>query len=125
MKNVLLKILATILAITSLCLFAACGGGEPNDNDPSSSVTDSESGHGGEQTDTEMKLNLGYVVLEVGETADLVVLNYGGGAISWTSSNPSVCEVSGGALTAKAEGGAIITASAGTSSATCRVVVQN
>ncbi len=43
--------------------------------------------------------------------------------VTWTSSDPNIAEVTGGIVTAKAEGDAIITATAGEKSATCTVIV--
>ena len=46
------------------------------------------------------------------------------GAVTWTSSAPGIVEVSGGKLTAKKAGSAVITASCGDLSAQCQVTVK-
>lgn len=46
------------------------------------------------------------------------------GAVTWTSSNPSVAAVSNGKVTAKKAGTTVITAAAGSAKATCTVTVK-
>ena len=125
MKNSVLKTLFVMLIAISVCAVAVCCGGDGEETqspDTTQSQTGGESGN--ETTEKVLSLNLNYIVLEVGENAKLIAFNYEG-SVEWTSSSPSVCEVADGNLNAKAEGGAIITARSGGSTATCRVVVQN
>lgn len=61
--------------------------------------------------------------LVAGESAALSASG-GSGGVSWTSSNQDVATVENGTVTGKGPGSAVITASAGTETATCQVTVQ-
>lgn len=61
--------------------------------------------------------------LTAGESATLSVSG-GHEGLSWTSSNQDVATVENGTVTGKGAGSAVITASAGTETATCQVTVQ-
>lgn len=66
--------------------------------------------------------------LYIGETVTLVATvnpsNADDKTVTWTSSNEAVAVVTGGVVTALAEGEAVITAKAGGKTATCKVVVS-
>ena len=133
MKNKLFKtIIGIIILISTCCLFASCSScGENGNNNGNNPSEQEQTNNNGDQNKDDkdydivsLKLNPNYAVLEVGETVRIAVLN-ASGTVQWQSSNPLVCEVADGLLTAKAEGGAVITATDGSASATCRVVVQN
>ena len=61
--------------------------------------------------------------LVAGESAALSASG-GSAGVSWTSSNQDVATVENGTVTGKGPGSAVITASAGTETATCQVTVQ-
>ena len=123
MKNSVLKVLFIMLIAITVCVITvSCGGNNESQHGTSQSETSGDSG--GHETTDNLSLNLSYIIMEVGENANIIAFNYEG-SIEWSSSNPNVCEVTDGHLNAKAEGGAIITARSGENVATCRVVVQN
>ena len=61
--------------------------------------------------------------IRAGETARLTASG-GGGAVSWTSSNPGIATVDGGAVTGVAGGTVTITAASGEETAVCQVTVE-
>ncbi len=63
------------------------------------------------------------ITIPAGETGRITATG-GSGAISWSSSNPEIASVDGGAVTGKAGGTVTITASSGEESATCQVKVE-
>ena len=73
-------------------------------------------------------LNTGTLDLTVGASATLVATvapnNATDKTVTWTTSDPSVAEVANGVVTAKANGTAVITATAGQFSAACVVTVS-
>lgn len=78
---------------------------------------------------TAVTLNESEIDLYVGKTfqlaATLTPSNADGEhTVTWTSSNPAVASVDGGLVTAIADGTAVITASVGNLSATCKVTVS-
>ena len=63
------------------------------------------------------------ITLPAGETGRLTVTG-GTGSVSWSSSNPEIASVDGGAVTGKAGGTVTITATSGEETATCQVKVE-
>ena len=61
--------------------------------------------------------------IRAGETARLTASG-GGGAVSWTSSNPGIATVDSGAVTGVAGGTVTITAASGEETAVCQVTVE-
>jgi len=74
---------------------------------------------------TALSLSASTSTLTVGDTATITAtVTPSGAPVSWSSSNPSVASVDGGAITAKSAGVAIVTATAGAYSAQCTVTVS-
>lgn len=63
------------------------------------------------------------ITIPAGETGRITATG-DSGAISWSSSNPEIASVDGGAVTGKAGGTVTITASSGEETATCQVKVE-
>lgn len=63
------------------------------------------------------------ITIPAGETGRLTATG-GSGEISWSSSNPEIASVDGGAVTGKAGGTVTITAACGEETATCQVKVE-
>jgi len=63
------------------------------------------------------------ITIAAGETARLTASG-GGGAVSWTSSNPGIATVDSGAVTGVAGGTVTITAASGEETAVCQVTVE-
>ncbi len=63
------------------------------------------------------------ITIPAGETGRLTASG-GSGEITWTSSNPEIASVDGGAVTGKAGGTVTITAASGEETATCQVKVE-
>ncbi len=63
------------------------------------------------------------ITIPAGETGRLTATG-GSGDITWTSSNPEIASVDGGAVTGKAGGTVTITAASGGETATCQVKVE-
>lgn len=74
-----------------------------------------------------VSLNQTSIALETGDTfvleATVLPSNATDASVSWESDNPSIATVTGGTVTAIAEGSAKITAKAGEKSAVCKVTV--
>lgn len=63
------------------------------------------------------------ITIPAGETGRLTATG-GGGSVTWTSSNPEIASVDGGAVTGKAGGTVTITAQSGEETAVCQVKVE-
>ncbi len=63
------------------------------------------------------------ITIPAGETGRLTTTG-GSGAVTWSSSNPEIASVDGGAVTGKAGGTVTITAVSGEETATCQVKVE-
>lgn len=63
------------------------------------------------------------ITIPAGETGRLTVSG-GNGTVTWTSSNPEIASVDGGAVTGKAGGTVTITAASGEETAACQVKVE-
>jgi len=63
------------------------------------------------------------ITIPVGETGRLTATG-GSGALTWTSSNPEIAAVDGGAVTGKAGGTVTVTVSSGEETASCQVKVE-
>ena len=93
-------------------------GGEDEipDNTPDDDDEIPDSSDGEDVVVTSIKLNVNALTLEVGESYTLTATVLPGNAtdksVTWSSSNTAVATVSGGKVTAKAEGAATITAAA-------------
>ena len=109
MKNLLSASFLALL-LSAFALAVSCGPTE----DPKVDVT------GVSLSQTSVSLEVG---ASVNLTATVSPSNATDKSVVWSSSNPGVATVSGGAVTAVSAGEATITASAGGKSATCKVTV--
>ena len=92
--------------------------GEETDVSDGSGVTDQPAGTG-----EPLSLSQTDITIPAGETGRLTATG-GSGNITWTSSNPEIASVDGGAVTGKAGGTVTITAASGEETATCQVKVE-
>ena len=129
MKNKKLLIAALAACMTfAVSGLAACGGGG---NDSASSGSQITSGSSQSETKKSVSLDQSNKTLDRYEAFTLTATikdesgNTVGETATWESSDPSVASVENGVVQAKGVGTAVITASAGASSATCTVTVED
>ena len=91
---------------------------QPDDTQPDDSQPDDTTGPG-----EPLALSQTDITIPAGETGRLTATG-GTGNISWSSSNPEIASVDGGAVTGKAGGTVTITATSGEETATCQVKVE-
>ena len=102
---------------------------DPDDGEPAPSVEPGVEGTAPDQTgepaDSPGPLARSQTDLTIpaGETGRLTATG-GSGTIIWSSSNPEIASVEGGAVTGKAGGTVTITAASGEETATCKVKVE-
>ena len=94
------------------------GDTQPDDVQPDDVQPDDTTGTG-----EPLALSQTDITIPAGETGRLTATG-GTGSISWSSSNPEIAEVDGGAVTGKAGGTVTITATSGEETATCQVKVE-
>ena len=102
---------------------------DPDEAPPSSGQEPSTPDTPPEPTDTPpepagpLALSQTDITIPAGETGRLTATG-GSGEVTWSSSNPEIASVDGGAVTGKAGGTVTITASSGEETATCQVKVE-
>ena len=98
----------------------------PDDGRPAPAAEPGAEGNIPEQTDEPagpLALSQTDITIPAGETGRLTATG-GNGTIVWSSSNPEIASVEGGAVTGKAGGAVTITATSGEETATCKVKVE-
>lgn len=114
--GVLLALLVLLCVLVSRCAFK---GSEKPAEPPTVQTPENKEPEPAEP----LTLSQTALSLVAGESAALSASG-GSAGVSWTSSNQDVATVENGTVTGKGPGSAVITASAGTETATCQVTVQ-
>ena len=102
---------------------------DPDSSEPTPAVEPGVEGNAPDQTDEPaesagpLALSQTDITIPAGETGRLTATG-GNGTIIWSSSNPEIASVEGGAVTGKAGGTVTITAASGEETATCKVKVE-